>query len=392
MRTLWIAIATAVIGCSTGLALTYYEAATIEDQFDVSYGSHDADTSPDEVVPNAKVVVVGNETFDFGTLERNQTGTCTFTIRNESVATLSVGLEGVSCGLCIQTEFSDAEVPTGQEFSFDVDYTTHKEGPQFSEYVEMKTSDPVNPVIRFNITGYVTKRMRFSKREILLGDISAGEDVSSEFRIYGFDNEPMEIIGHEFSDTLSARFFKLELTPLEPEEYQEQEPRANSAYQATLRLTQGKPLGPLAQSVVIKARFGEHEGEGEIAIRGKIVSDILLIGGRDFLHGRSLVQLRTIDGTQGHDTTLRIRVRGPHRDQVKLSVGDIDPEGILTASIGEPTVVGSGYLYPLHIKIPPGSPSVNRLGSQQGKVGRINIETTHPSAKLVPVYVSFAVK
>ncbi len=391
MRTSWIAVAAAVAGCLTGLGLTYLEVASVEDRFEASYVENVSDTQPEDNSQKGRAVVVGDQGFDFGTLEQDQSGTCTFKLRNESVMPLKVGLEGVSCGLCIQTELSDAEVPPGDEFEFDVNYTTHKDGPEFSEYAEVRTSDPKNPVIRFTITGYVTKMIRFSKREIVLGNISAGEDASANFRIFGFSDQPIEIVHHEFSDTQSAKFFQLELTPLELDDFKRESPRAKSAVQAKLSFTRGKPLGPLNQTLVITAKFGDETINGELTIRGTIVSDIMLIGGSDFISGQNLVKMRSIQSEVGHSTTLRIRVRGPFRDEVKLSVGEIDPADILKATLGEPTVVGKGYLYPLRIEVPPGAPSINRLGSQQGKVARVNIETTHPSAKQVPVYVSFAV-
>lgn len=392
MRASWIVIATAAVGCLTGLGLTYYEVASYGDRFEASYVDENPGDAPTEAIVTAKAVVVGESVFDFGTLQKDEKGKCTFKVRNESVAPLVVDLEGVSCGLCIETELSHAEVPSGEEFEFVVNYTTHKDGPEFSEYVEMRTNDPDHNVIRFSITGYVTSSIRFSKREVDLGSISAAEDVSTEFRIYGYEDEPLEIVGREFTSERSADYFELELTPLELVDFQAEEPRAKSAVQAKLSMKRGKPIGPIKQVLMISARMGDKTSEAELMIHGSIVSDIVLIGGSDFVKDTNLLRLRSISSAVGHTTALRIRVRGPHRDEVKLTVGTIDPAEALTATIGEPTILKNGYLYPLEITIPKGSPSMNRLGSQQGKVGLINIETTHPSAKQVPIYVSFAVE
>lgn len=392
MRTSWIVITAAGLGCLTGVGLTYFEAASVGNRFEASYVNANPASGGSETPAAGRAVVVGESVYDFGTLQKEQTGTCTFKIRNESPVPLVVDLEGVSCGLCIATELSNAEVGAGNEFEFEVHYTTHKDGPEFSEFVEMRTNDPNHPVIRFNITGYVTRAIRFSKREIDFGSVSAGEDVSSDFRIYCYDEQPVKIVGHEFISQQTAGYFKLELTPLELDAFKDEEPRATSAVQARLSLARGNPLGPFRQVLHIAAEMGDKPIEAELTISGNIVSDIMLIGGSDFIKDKNLVQLRSILSTVGHSTTLRIRVHGPYRDQVQLKVGAIDPSESLTATIGERTRLKSGYLYPVKITVPKGAPSVNRLGSQQGKVGSIIIETTHPSAKQVLIYVSFAVE
>ena len=211
MRTSWIVTATAVLGCLIGFGLTYYEAVNVGDRFEASFIDDDPGGEVVQFAGTGKAIVVGESVFDFGTLEKDQTGKCTFTVRNEGVEPLMLALEGVSCGLCIQTEFSHADLAYGKEYKLEVNYTTQKDGPDFSEYVEMRTSDPKNTVIRFNITGYVTKMIRFSKSEIALGSISAGEDASAEFRVYGFSDDPIKIVDHEFSGIQSSEYFKLEL-------------------------------------------------------------------------------------------------------------------------------------------------------------------------------------
>ena len=394
MRTSWIVIAAAALGCLIGLGLTYYETVTVGDQFEASFSTLDPYESLPDALHLPRAVVMGESTFDFGTLERNQTGTCIFKIRNESEASLELDFEGVSCGLCIKTDFEHSYVPFGEELEFQVHYTTHKPGPEFAEHLEIRTNDPDNVMIRFDITGYVSQSIRFSKREISLGSVAAGEDIFSNFRIYGFADDPIKIIAQEFISKQSAEYFSLELTPLELDEFKDEEPRAKSAVQALLTMRRGRSLGPVKQVLRITAQMGDISATRELVIDGKIVGDgdIVLLGGRIFNKDRNLVQFRSILGTVKHSTRLRILIRGPYRDKVKLSVGTIDPANVLTATIGEPTVVGNGYLYPLTITIPKGAPSINRLGTQQGKLGLINIETTHPTAKLLPIYVSFAIE
>ena len=43
------------------------------------------------------------------------------------------------------------------------------------------------------------------------------------------------------------------------------------------------------------------------------------------------------------------------------------------------------------IEIPPGSPTVDCLGSEQGKLGEIILESTHPQVPKLRILVRFAV-
>ena len=53
---------------------------------------------------------------------------------------------------------------------------------------------------------------------------------------------------------------------------------------------------------------------------------------------------------------------------------------------------GAAYLHELTIEVAKDARPVNRLGSEQGAIGIVMIETTHPIARQVPIYVSFAVE
>ena len=87
-------------------------------------------------------------------------------------------------------------------------------------------------------------------------------------------------------------------------------------------------------------------------------------------------------------------VKGEHREEVQVSVGECVPAEFLTATIGERKSIrdGEAYLYPIEVQISKNSPSMNRLGGVGTGVGRVMLETTHPTAKQVILYVRFAVE
>jgi hypothetical protein len=86
-------------------------------------------------------------------------------------------------------------------------------------------------------------------------------------------------------------------------------------------------------------------------------------------------------------------VRGSLGKEVKFKVIGIEP-GFLQVTLGETTPIGSGAATqtPLTIQIPEGSPPGNHMGSDQGKLGEIILETGHPQTPQLHILVRFAVE
>jgi hypothetical protein len=89
-----------------------------------------------------------------------------------------------------------------------------------------------------------------------------------------------------------------------------------------------------------------------------------------------------------------VLVRGPHRDETRISVASIEPATVVRVKLGEPETSANGALikYPLEIEIPPGTPAMDRFGGEQSELGKIVLSTTHPVAKEVRLFMQFAVE
>ena len=131
-----------------------------------------------------------------------------------------------------------------------------------------------------------------------------------------------------------------------------------------------------------------------MAISGSVVSDISIVGPSQFVEKYSVLMFGTVERARGAKATLRILVKGPHRQDVKLTVQEVDPADVLNASLGEWQEINAGAvrMVPLEIEVRPGSRLINRMGSEQAKYGTIVMESTHPSVKSIPIKVKFAVE
>ena len=88
--------------------------------------------------------------------------------------------------------------------------------------------------------------------------------------------------------------------------------------------------------------------------KGLVTSDVSLIGFRGFDRSKNILRLGRVKQADGMTATLRIRVRGPWRDDVQLKVASLDPAEALEVEIGERAASGGDavHMYPVDGKDP----------------------------------------
>ncbi len=182
-------------------------------------------------------------------------------------------------------------------------------------------------------------------------------------------------------------YYELEPTPMGSEELEAA--GAKSGMVIKVHVKAGLQLGTFDHTLKI-----EHDDEQresfEIAVSGRSVGDITLFGDT-YDREQDQLALGNIPSSQGRAVKAFLLVKGPHREQVKLSVKSVDPAEALQVTLGDPKVSGKTVLWPLNIEIPPGTTPVSRLGSELGRLARIELETQHPELKTYTVKLRFAV-
>jgi len=178
------------------------------------------------------------------------------------------------------------------------------------------------------------------------------------------------------------------MIPLTPEELLA-EKGAKSGMKMVLTVKPGLPLGPMHQKIRVTTNY-EDADKFEIPINATMVSDISFVAGNKLEDERNLLTLGTIEGAIGSQTEIRLAIKGPHAENVEVKVGEVFPAGILKVKLGKP-YGKKPILVPMIVEIPAGSASAVHTGGQD-KYGKIVLETTHPDAKQVVLYVQFIVQ
>ncbi|MCA9121327.1 MAG: DUF1573 domain-containing protein [Planctomycetaceae bacterium] len=401
MRLVLVVAAFAALGCVAGLAHTWSEFSDVDERMELPATVQVGEVSsvaksgllPDDNEGIPKAILVGDASNDFGVLHKDQSKSYSFTVRNDGDADLHIEKQTVSCSMCVQTTFETAKVRPGEEVKIPVTLTARKPGPELSEALEVRTNDPSHDVIRFELIAYVSEAAGASVSELALGTVSTDQGTNATFRVYGFNEQPLEILECKMQAGDRTEFFDWQISDLSPEAVKEGQRHAVFGKEVKVQVKPGLPVGPVDQNFTIVARSGE-EVIINLPVSGRVTGDVSIIGGSTFSPENSLLSIGRLLAGEGASVKLHLMVKGDHQEDVKVTVGECQPAEYLSATIGEPKTMQSGRarLIPLNIEVSKDAPPVNHLGGERSSVGKIVLQTTHPTAKELTLFVRFAVE
>jgi len=394
MRVSVIAVAAALVGLLLGVGTTVAEFWNAREQF-VSVPQDDSPIDRTKLPGGApKAVVVNGTTYEFGSMERDEKLSHAFLLKNEGTAPLHVSVGHTSCK-CTVADLEDSMVAPGKTVEVKLEWEPKGYDDHFQQSAELQTNDPLQPVIRLTIHGRVVQAVRPFPEELNLAGLSANEETTAEVKLYGFvASEPLEITGHELTNTDKPEHFELSIDPLSESDL-EGMPGAVNGFSVKLKIKSGLPIGPISQTIRLHTNVRGNETI-EIPATITVASDLSFVharGAKAFNAEKNLLSLGKIPSERGATAHLFLLVKGPYRHETKISVDEVEPADGLKVNLGEPELLADGAVvkYPLTISVPPGADVINRLGGEQGKLGRVFFTTTHPVAKEVRLFVQYAV-
>jgi hypothetical protein len=339
-------------------------------------------------------VLVDNESFDFGSVERDTTVRHAFRFTNAGDAVLTLKAGVTTCTRCTISELAKPRVEPGETVDVVVEYTASSLKPQIRQIAPILTNDPKRPRVELNILGTVTARYRLVPEEVVLSKVSANETKTADIKIYSLLDDSVRVVGHEFTAPESARFFQVDSEPIPANQLTGTD--AKSGCRVRLTLKPGLPLGMIQQTIRLDLQLGEAKEKVsvEVPIEGIVDSDVSIVG-PGWEQQLSRLSIPAVSSAKGATRKLFILLRGDRRHDVTIKTGKIDPSW-LKVTLGEPTELKGGdggvTQVPLTIEIPPGMPPVNHLGTDQGKYAEVVLETTHPQVNEIRMNLKFVIE
>ena len=383
MKTTMITLAALACGISVGLWMNRREFANEVLPVDVTPVSAAAGKA--KIGP--KITIVNGERHDFGTMDRNARGRYAWIVRNDGDAPLVLSTGQPSCGLCIKVfNVAKETLQPGEKTEVNVEWEVKTSDAEFEQSGPLNTNDKNRQTVTLYIRGHVLDTVRTDRSSLQFHDLSANESASGSINIYAFREADLQIEKYEFNNPLVRDHAKLTFTPLSSEELA-MESRAKGGLKMTLEINPGLPYGDF--DATLSVTTNQYDEPLTIRVIGNIASDVLLVGPyvtRDKL----LVSLGAFPQSAGKKLTVFVLVKGPHRDETQLKIDSVEPATEFTATLGEPIRDSAKIVrYPLTIEVPPGATPVARMDALSA---RINVSTTHPDVKELPIKVRYVVK
>jgi hypothetical protein len=394
MKTWLIVIFSALVGIAAGIAAGVFEARSsagtetiLVDDILKSASTPAAERS--EGTPQPKVALE-KDVYDFGTMDAQSLGKHDFVVRNVGNAPLNLTKGSTTCK-CAMSALQKQKVFPGESTTVTIEWTPKGYLGDFEQTAKVETNDPLRPELTLKVKGRITTVLHASPSELVFTRVSAGQPAQGEVLLYAFASDSMQVTGHELKDPSTAEFFDVHFEPMSTAQLGG-EPDAKSGFVMEVHVESGLPQGPFQQTILVRTNLAAAPVI-EVPVTGKVGSDISVFG-RGWNEATGSLTLGLLDPRKGADASLTLVVRGRHRDMTEFQVSEVFPPDILQVELGEKTEINQGVATqtPLKIRIPAGAGPANHLGSKQGKIGRIVLDTNDPQMPKLTILVSFAIE
>ena len=345
-----------------------------------------------------KVELPDGNTHDFGVMAPEEKGEHTFIVKNVGVADLSLVIGAATCK-CTVGELGKESLPPGEETEVKMSWTVKTNESSFGQSAELRTNDPSQVAIRFEIKGKVVRQVQLEPEEVTFGEVAAGENVKFEVRIYSYLDDEVTPGDVKFVDEEVDGLSEIEVEPFTPSDADGIHEVAKQAFLVKANVKPGLKQGPVNQSISFEILSTESDDKGaaksdenedamgryiSIPVTGRVVGALSILPNsklRGVSGGGYLFDFGKADLDDALTAKLLVSLKGEQANSTKLSVGEISPAEFVEATLEEPVGRGKMTLHALKLKFKPGEKKVERLGMDRDDYGYVMIESDNP---LVP--------
>lgn len=392
-RTWWITATAILTGAAIGVGSSWVEYAGDRGfGFSKPLPADDADSispmTPNQSAGRARVSVEGDGVFDFGVMSRDETRSHTFVVQNTGTIPLKLRFLEKSCQ-CTDVKMARTEVPPGEFAEIELSWQPNDYKLEFAQTARFVTNDPARLELDLTVQGRVQQIVRPVPLAVSFGNVLADESRERQIHVFGYRDADLRVEEVEFLQASSADFLEATSEPLS-REVLDREPGAQSGSRVTLRLQPGLALGPFHQQLRLHLNKDDLPPI-EVPVEGAIVGNVTIVGS-DYDDQSGILKLGTLPGETTQERQLWVLIKGDADQPAGLQVKEIDPSETLQVALGEPARYGNLTRQSLTIRVVPQGRVVNRLGSQQGELGRIVLGSEAEDGGTIVVYVSFALE
>ncbi|UUO07098.1 DUF1573 domain-containing protein [Blastopirellula sp. J2-11] len=323
--------------------------------------------------PQPKVEVERTE-YNFGSMERFESSSHTFTIRNIGDAPLQLEVGDSSCS-CTLAGIEESGVAPGEETHIKLEWTLKfKEGP-FRQSATILTNDPGRPEIQFVVEGIIQEAVNIAPRELVLSGISVGEPVSRTVEIIP---SAFEIGNVLIEDELSIHPLTVSLLPRTDE---------HKNFRIAVNIPDTLPSGHFKKALnilIVPADPKKKTIRRTLKIAGNVTSGYIVLSPN--MRKDGIYEIPPINTAGSHEYHAIIRIRDSEKE-LKIKSLKCRPEFITAKLEPQPDTSVKG-LYKLTMTVSPDAPKGVYRGTGGGDV---IIELDHPRIERIRFYLECAI-
>jgi hypothetical protein len=394
MKSWHVVVLSVVVGVGLGIGATVLRlaSATWDGTAEGAREGRTIAAPPQEMQAGARSpkVSVDKPEYDYGVMDSQSEGHHDFKLTNVGEAALTLEKGDKSCQ-CTEFSIEKARLKPGESTKVTMKWLAKSVEGALRNRVTVKTNDPDRPRVELTVTGKVTVAISTLPEEVDFTRVEAGKPATMAVRVVGHLPQGFRVEKHAFVEPKYAEYFDVKIQPM-TEAQVKAEKDAKSGYVADVIVKAGLPVGTFRQILRLTTNL-KTTPTVSIPVRGSVVSDDIVMIGRG-LSG-TLLDVDVVSPEKETARKLTLIARGPHYKKMSFQVLDVYPD-VLKVEIGKTVELSGepGTQTPLTIRIPKDSRSVNCLGFEHSPMGRILLNTNHPSkeAKEVLIRVRFAVE
>jgi hypothetical protein len=360
-------------------------------------------------VGRARVELVGDSTFDFGMMAPGTEGEHTFIIKSVGEDDVRLRLGATTCK-CTLGELDQESLKPGEQTEVKLTWSVKQGESDFAQSAQLITNDPARVVIQLQIVGKVVNDIDIVPEVWTFGDVATGEPIAISGTIYSFLENDILPTDIKFSSEEITKMSEFKVEAFKPtKEADGIRGVARQGFRVSVNIKPGLRQGAVSQSLIFGFRELDENGdeippaEGDTdpnnyiyaSTKGQIIGPLSMIktskisgqpgGGYVYDFGR-------IGAGEPLTAKTFVVLKGAERENTTLRIGEVYPDQVVKATLGEPKGRGTMTLYPLEIELVPGEEPVERLGNHKDDWGTIWIESDNPKVSKMRVALKFAIE
>jgi hypothetical protein len=269
----------------------------------------------------------------------------------------------------------------GEKVDVELTWDTGERSGEFKTTANIESNDPKQHVIAFSVQGEIIPFVQLTQGQVRIDEVRNGTTTKAHTFVYSRKFDDLQLTDSSSSNPLITAKFE----PVD--DFFLQTMKAASGVKVEIIIQPGLPIGTFAASLTCRTNK-EERPEVTIGISGQVQGAVLLTPSDN-------IDFKIVKTSESRTITLFVKIMGD--EPVQVNVGNVrlarldntgNPQGtpveeeVLKVDLQE--MASSKNRWQLKVQVPQGSPG--------GKFkGVVEIETTHPTAKLVKIPVRFEV-